>query len=92
MENCTFPHYALIQMYVSLYKLSIERYYIEGLYEVTYNCITSGLSRSTTCTRTPGHRPPPDQTAPATTTTGTHQPVSRSENRRTSTRKLGGLS
>ena len=45
-------------MYVSLYKLSIERYYIEGLYEVTYNCITSGLSRSTTCTRTP------DQPAP----------------------------
>ena len=63
MTNYTFPHYALIQMYVSLYKLSIERYYIEGLYEVTYNCITSGLSRSTTCARTPGHRPPPDQPA-----------------------------
>ena len=30
--------------------------------------------------------------APAATTTGTRQPVSRSENRRTSTRKLGGLS
>ena len=28
-------------MYVSLYKLSIERYYIEGLYEVTYNKITA---------------------------------------------------
>ena len=31
-------------------------------------------------------------TTTATTTTGTRQPVSRSENRRTSTRKLGGLS
>ena len=28
-------------MYVSLYKLSIERYYIEGLYEVTCNKITA---------------------------------------------------
>ena len=44
LKNYTFSHYALIQLYVSLYKLSIERYYIEGLYEVTYNCITSGLS------------------------------------------------
>ena len=46
-------------MYVSLYKLSIERYYIEGLYEVTYNCITFGLSGTTTGTRQPRQRPPP---------------------------------
>ena len=44
MKNYTFSHYTLIQLYVSFYKLPIERYYIEGLYEVTYNCITSSRS------------------------------------------------
>ena len=44
MENYTFSYYSLIQVYVSLYKLSIERYYIEGLYKLTYNEITSSRS------------------------------------------------
>ena len=41
MKNYTFPHYVVILMYVTSYKLSIERYYIEGLYKLTYNKITA---------------------------------------------------